>query len=143
MKQSLTSTHLELHVTDFEKTKEYYQKLGFKVVWERIPEEDKGYLVMQRDQNILCFWPGNEYAYEQPYFKKFSKDTVRGYGVEIVITIDDIESFYSQVKDTANVVEELQTKPWGLRDFRVADPFGYYLRFTEPDNILSEDNAIK
>ncbi len=95
MKQTLTSTHLELHVPDFEKTKEYYMKLGFKVVWERIPEGEKGYLVMQRDQNILCFWPGNEYVYEQPYFKKFSKDTVRGNGVEIVITINDIERFYS------------------------------------------------
>jgi len=29
------------------------------------------------------------------------------------------------------VVEPLRMRPWGARDFRIADPFGYYLRITE------------
>lgn len=142
MKHALTSTHIELHVPDFEKVKEYYRKIGFKIVWERKPEEGKGYLVIQMGENILCFWPGNEYVYKQQYFQRFPKDIVRGYGVEIVIVVDDIETYYLRVKNFVNVVEELKTMPWGLKDFRAIDPFGYYLRFTEPDNILSEDNAI-
>ncbi len=123
---------LELHVPDFEKVKEFYGKLGFEVVWERKPEEKKGYLVIRRDNNILCFWPGNEYVKEQSYFKDFPSDTKRGYGVEIVIMVNDIDSLYKKAETFCNIVDKLQTQPWGLKDFRIEDPFGFYLRFTEP-----------
>ncbi len=136
-------TLLELHVPDFERVKEYYGKLGFKVVWERTPEKAKGYLILKMDNNILCFWPGTDSVYEQPYFKRFPKDTVRGYGVEIVIMVNDIDSYYEKVKDFANVVEPLVLQPWGLKDFRTADPFGYYLRFCPKHDILDNDNAIE
>lgn len=135
--------HLELHVPDFEQVKSYYGTLGFSVVWERVPEEAKGYLVMERDGTVLCFWGGNEAIYEQPYFKRFPKDTPRGYGVELVIMVEDIESYYTSVKDSINVVEPLVEQPWGLKDFRAADPFGYYLRFTSRHNILDKANAVE
>lgn len=134
---------LELHVPDFEKVKEYYTKLGFEVVWERQPEEFKGYLVLKRENSILCFWAGNDYVYKQEYFKQFPQDTPRGYGMEIVVMVEDVERFYEEVKSFANVVEDLRTQPWGLKDFRTTDPFGYYLRFTEYHDILSESNAVK
>lgn len=134
---------LELHVPDFEKVKSYYGALGFRVVWERAPEDAKGYLVIQRDGTTLCFWGGNQAIFEQPYFKQFPKDTTRGYGVELVIMVDDIAKFYDEVKDNANVVEPLITQPWGLQDFRATDPFGYYLRFTSKHDILDESNAVE
>lgn len=142
MKPAKTDVIVELHVPDFEKVKDFYGKLGFQVVWERNPEGMKGYLVMRRGDSILCFWPGNEYVYRQEYFRNFPKDTKRGYGVEILIMVDNIEQSYEQVKQFANVVEELTKKPWGLKDFRVEDPFGYYLRFTEPYDTLDDDNAV-
>ncbi len=135
--------HIELHVPDFDQAKSYYGSLGFKVVWERVPEEAKGYLVMGRGGTVICFWGGNEAIFGQPYFKQFPKDTVRGYGVELVIMVDDIESYYEEVKDVANVVEQLVRQPWGLQYFRAADPFGYYLRFTSKHNILDESNAVE
>ena len=134
---------LELHVPDFEKVKKYYGKLGFEIVWERKPEGFKGYLILKMGNNILCFWAGNEHVYEQPYFMRFSKNTKRGYGVEIVIMVEDVEVYYSKVKGFANVVEELTLQPWGLKDFRVEDPFGYYLRITSYHNILDNNNAVK
>lgn len=136
------SVLLELHVPDFEKVKEFYGKIGFEVVWERKPEEMKGYLVMKMGDNILCFWSGNETIYDHPYFKRFPKNTKKGFEVEIVIMVNDIESFYEKVKTFANVVEKLVEQPWGLKDFRIEDPFGFYLRFNEPHNILDESNAI-
>lgn len=56
--------------------------------------------------------------------------------------VPDIEKFYKEVKDFANVVEELKLQPWGLKDFRTTDPFGYYLRFTSYHNILDNGNAV-
>lgn len=143
MRIAQNSIQIELHVPDFEKVKEFYGKLGFEVVWERTPEEKKGYLVIKLDNNILCFWPGNEYVEKQSYFKNFPTDTKRGYGVEIVIMVEDIEKLYKKVETFCNIVDRLQTQPWGLKDFRIEDPFGFYLRFTEPHNILDEVNAVK
>lgn len=136
------SVLIELHVPDFEKTKEFYGKLGFQVVREEKPEEKKGYLVLQKDNNILCFWPGNEYVWEHTYFKQFSKETKLGYGVEIVIMVEDIDDFYNEVKSFVNVVGDLKLQPWGVKDFRIEDPFGFYLRFTEPLDVF-KSNQIK
>lgn len=143
MKPAQNNVLLELHVPDFKKVKDYYGKLGFKVVWERKPEGLKGYLILKMDKNILCFWSGNKYVYDNPYFKRFPKTTKRGYGVEIVIMVDDIESYYAKVKDFANVVEELVLQPWGLKDFRIEDPFGYYLRITSKHNIFDDKNSVE
>lgn len=58
--------------------------------------------------------------------------------------IDDIEDFYKRAKKFATVVEELKRQPWGLKDFRIEDPFGFYIRFTEPHDILDPNaNAVK
>jgi len=135
--------YLELHVPDFEITKGFYERLGFAVVWEHKPNQKKGYLVMRRKNSILCFWPGNEKVYDQSYFKKFPRNTIRGYGVEIVIPIEGVETFYEQTKIFANIVDTLKIQPWGLKDFRIIDPFGYYLRFTEPHDVLDPGSAIK
>lgn len=134
---------LELHVPDFEKVKDFYGKLGFEIVWEREPDGFKGYLVMKMKDSILCFWAGNSEVYNHPYFKNFPKDSHRGYAVEIVIFIDDIESYYEKVKKFAKVIEELQTQPWGDKDFRIEDPFGFYIRFSSPYNTLLPDKAVK
>ena len=64
---------------------------------------------MQREHCILCFWPRNDTVLDQSYFKHFPKDTKRGYGVEIVIMVEDIDSFYKTAKQCANIVEELKT----------------------------------
>lgn len=144
MKPAQNNVLLELHVPDFEKVKEFYGKLGFEVIWERKPEGFKGYLILKMGDNILCFFAGNEYVYEQPYFKRFPKKTKRGYGVEIIIMVGNIEEYYLKVKDFANVVEELVLQPWGLKDFRVEDPFGYYIRITSYHDILDGiTNAVK
>jgi hypothetical protein len=131
-----SSVILELHVPAFEPIKEYYLPLGFHVVWEREPEGKKGYLVLQMDNNVLCFWAGNDQVYSQDYFKQFPAGLPRGYGVEIVVMVEDVEMFYEQVKEHANVVKPLASRPWGLKDFRTADPAGFYLRFTDRYDIL-------
>ena len=92
----------------------------------------------------MCFWPGNNHIYQQSYFRNFSEDTKSGYGVEIVIMFEkDIKGLFNKAKNFANIVDELKTQPWGLKDFRIEDPFGYYLRLTEPHDILHESNAVK
>ena len=94
---------------------------------------------MKRGNSILGFYCGNEEVYNQSYFKKFSQDTPRGYGIEVSIPIEKIDEFYQKVKEKLGeecIVKPLEEKRWGNRDFRLIDPFGFYLRFYEPVDIL-------
>jgi uncharacterized glyoxalase superfamily protein PhnB len=142
MKNTPNHIQLELHVPDMGKAREFYQKLGFTVVWVRQKGDAGDYMVMEREGAILNFWPGNKHVWEQSYFKNFPRDTKRGFGVEIVYTTDDIESYYEAVKEFANIVQPLKKRPWGLLDFRFEDPFGFYLRVTEPHDIREPGNAV-
>lgn len=132
MKKLQTDIMIELHVPDFEVAKNFYATLGYEVVWEKKPEERKGYLVMKNGDSILNFYCGNDKVYEQEYFKKFPKNTERGYGVEIVMPVDDIEKLYKKIEETykENIVGKLE-KRFDKLDFRIVDPFGFYLRFVE------------
>lgn len=54
-----------------------------------------------------------------------------GRGVEIVLEADDIEAMYQRVvSEKWPRSAELRRQPWGLTDFRVLDPDGYYWRIT-------------
>jgi len=137
---------LELHVPDFELAKQFYRLLGFEVVWERVPEADKGYLILKNDGGcILNFWPGTDVLYQQAYFQNFDKATKRGYGVEVVITTNlNLEALQQKLtQNGVKVVEPLIKRPWGLYDFRIEDPFGYYLRITTPHDITQSNNAVE
>jgi lactoylglutathione lyase len=122
----LTDVYIELHVPDFKKAIEFYSRLGFKLVWRT---ED--YLVMKRKRSVLNFYGGSRKVYSHSYFGRFKKTTKRGYGVEIIISVDRIERFYKNVRKFANIAQPLKLKKWGRRDFRIVDPFGFYLRITE------------
>jgi catechol 2,3-dioxygenase-like lactoylglutathione lyase family enzyme len=140
-KIKLTDVLVELHVPDFEIEKKFYSKLGFKVIWEYPSVEKQGYLVMKRDTSIIAFYCGNQEFFRGSYFERFPQSTVFGYGVEIVIHITNkpIEDYYHEVInkiDGKNLEQKLETKPWGKKDFRLIDPFGYYLCIREDENIL-------
>ena len=54
-----------------------------------------------------------------------------GRGIELVLEVNDIKAMYQRMR-SANwpLSAELQHQPWGLTDFRVLDPDGYYWRIT-------------
>ncbi len=54
-----------------------------------------------------------------------------GRGIEIVLEVDDVTAMYTHVlSQNWPISTELRQRPWGLTDFRVVDPSGYYLRIT-------------
>lgn len=136
---SSTDITLELSVPNFEITKQFYGNLGFEVVWAEAPKGINGYLVMKRYKSILCFFCGSEDVYKHPYFKNFPPETKRGYGVEVSIPVVNIDEFYKKVVekiDKHHIFQPLKEQPWGKKDFRIEDPFGYFLRFNEPWDVL-------
>ncbi|OGI63723.1 hypothetical protein A2914_00920 [Candidatus Nomurabacteria bacterium RIFCSPLOWO2_01_FULL_41_21] len=132
---------IELHIPDFGKVKEFYSKLGFEVISEdKKGKNYPGYLVLKRKDKlgdtIINFYGDDDRVFNQSYFKKFPRDTIRGYAIELTMPTSNIEDFYSMVKSNLPqyIVKELQESRDDYRvwhDFRMADPYGYYLRFTE------------
>ena len=52
-------------------------------------------------------------------------------GVELVLEVEDLDAAHRRVLASGwPVDEELTDRPWGLVDFRVLDPVGYYWRIT-------------
>ena len=132
---------IELHIPDFDIAKEFYGILGFAVIMEHpVTATEPGYLVMKRNDalgdSIINFYGGNDKVYQQSYFKNFPSGTKRGYATELTIPVSDIDDFFNQIspKIKDHIMQEVKDKKDGdmaWRDFRVEDPFGFYLRFTE------------
>lgn len=128
---------IELHVPNFDVAKDFYTKLGFEVVSDDGVIDGLGYFIMEREGAMINFYGGSTRVYEQSYFKRFPQDTIRGYEVEVTIPIDHLVSYYEEIKNQVpdNIVQLLSDKKdrslrW--KDFRIVDPFGFYLRFSEP-----------
>ena len=127
---------IELHVPAFAPVKAFYGGLGFTVAREEIGGDGAGYLVLRRGPNVLRFWPGSAAIDRHEHFGSAPASTPRGHGVEVVIVVEDLDAVYAAARGFARIVSPLREQPWGLRDFRALDPFGYYLRITEPHDPL-------
>ena len=132
---------LELHVPDFSKVREFYSIFGFHELLYNSKagnESDLGYLVITREDNLgethLNFYGDKEKISRHSHFKNFPTDTPRGYAVEITIPVSDVENLWKSVKDKLKpeqIAQPLALKRWNKKDFRVIDPHGFYVRFTE------------
>jgi len=133
---------IELHIPDFDAAKKFYGALGFEVVLEHTPTADKpGYLVMklttELGETMINFYGGNDLVYNQSYFKNFPHDTKRGYATSITIPVPSAADFYSKIAPALadHILQPVTDKEDGdmkWQDFRLVDPFGFYIRITDP-----------
>lgn len=119
---------LELFVEDMKASIDFYTKvLGFEV----LREHPGDYASLGCGDVTLGIGPISKLPEEDGYFTREVASLRRGLGVEIVLEIDDVDEWYRLVSGSGHpVFEPLQERPWGLRDFRIVDPDGYYLRLT-------------
>jgi catechol 2,3-dioxygenase-like lactoylglutathione lyase family enzyme len=119
---------LELFVQDMDATIDFYSRvLGFTPV----RREPDNYASLQCGQVLLGIGPVSKLPAEGGYFTREIVDLRRGLGVEIVLEVDDVGGWHDRVLASGYpIFEPLQQQPWGLTDFRIVDPDGYYLRLT-------------
>ncbi len=132
---------IELHVPDLGVAREFYSKLGFMVAMDDRPNDvHPGYLTMIRNDgagnSMINFYGGDDRVYQQSFFKKFGRDTKKGYAVSITVPTADVGEVYGKAqkflaKYIVRELRELEDHGNEWNDFRMVDPFGFYLRFTE------------
>jgi lactoylglutathione lyase len=101
----------------------YVRVLGFRLTGDR-RREPNAYLSLQRDTvrvGAARRLVPDAYAARMPPA-----------GVELVLEVDDVVAERDRVTAAGwPLAEDLQDRPWGLKDFRIRDPAGYYLRITD------------
>ena len=132
---------LELHIPDFAPARKFYGLFGFEELRYDPTSgggSDLGYMVLRRKDSIgdtiLNFYGDKDKVARHAHLKDFSSDTPRGYGVEITVPVSDVKALWEKVVEhlaAGTISQELTLKRWSKQDFRVTDPFGFYVRFTE------------
>ncbi len=117
----------ELFVREMEAAVAFYIRvLGFDLI-----REEPGYSSLRRGEVFLGLGPISKLPAEGGYFTRDIAERQLGLGVEIVLEVDDLDAYHARVLASEyQISEPLRERPWGLRDFRVVDPDGYYLRIT-------------
>jgi catechol 2,3-dioxygenase-like lactoylglutathione lyase family enzyme len=106
----------EIPVSNLRESIEYYgRQLGFQVVME-MPAGD--YAILERDGVAIHL---------------FHDDTRSHSPVGFHIFTHQLDELYAEVRQRGTPLsQEIIRKPWGNRDFRVADLSGNEIKFTEP-----------
>ena len=141
MKPIRNNLVLELHVPDFAPIREFYAQFGFEELSYDPTSgggSDLGYMVLIRRDTVgdtlLNFYGDKSKVTKHAHFVDFPANTPRGYAVEITVPVSDVDALWRNVEPHLSpkiISQALVTKRWGKRDFRVIDPFGFYVRFTE------------
>jgi uncharacterized glyoxalase superfamily protein PhnB len=60
---------------------------------------------------------------------------------DIFLWVDDIDSVYAQHRSSsADIIEELAIRPWGVRQYVVREPNGYLLKVAESGGKEEDEN---
>jgi uncharacterized glyoxalase superfamily protein PhnB len=103
----------ELPVADVERAQKHYRDvLGFEIGWLD-PGKDMG--AVKRGAEVVVFFRKTKPPFEPVVHWIFAE--------EIDATYEELKSF------GANIVDPLETKPWGLRQFTIADLDGNRFHF--------------
>lgn len=108
---------VEIFPADLEVSLEFYQSLGFTLMSHRA-----GYASLRFGEVRLGLAAAEGV---DPVCRAVPA------GTEIVVEVRDITALRDAVAANGiRLAEDLRERPWGLTDFRVTDPDGYYWRFT-------------
>ncbi|MBY2951881.1 VOC family protein [Rhizobium leguminosarum] len=120
---------LELFVESLEKSLDFYRRaLGFEI--KGSPSTD--YTMLKNGDAVIAINSRSVLSTDHPL--RIDTGQRAGLGIEIVLKVADVEDAYRAAKESGWPLSDLALQPWGLRDFRLVDPDGYYVRVTGRKN---------
>ncbi|KAJ9612363.1 hypothetical protein H2200_003960 [Cladophialophora chaetospira] len=117
------SMRIELFPANLQQFIEFYTKTLRFTLLKHVDD----YAYLQRDQTFIG---AAETASDESLEQKGSYRRPKK-GVEIIFEVDDLEGERDFIVGKGwNLDADIELQPWGLKDFRLVDPDGYYLRIT-------------
>lgn len=113
-------------VNDMSETVKFYQSIGFETIMT-VPEEgDFVWVMMSRGNVSFMFQTFESLGSELP---EISRED--GGSLLLYIQLTDVQTFYDQIKDKANIVKDLEETFYGATEFAIRDLNNYVLTFAE------------
>src|SRR5690606_12818576 len=117
---------VELYVKDIEKSIEFYQDIIGLELYGRNERSARFiydcFSLLIASETILD---------QQHYFNNKAQSNIKGNGFELIIVVDQLEKVYQRCLNHNYPIEVgVETYPWKMRGFKLADPDGYFLRIT-------------
>jgi catechol 2,3-dioxygenase-like lactoylglutathione lyase family enzyme len=121
-----TESKFELATTDPPRDVAFYSELGFRVV----AKTSYGYVTLKSGPVVIALSPvASINAHDTASLSKLRRPPI---GVEIVLyTNQNLEEMHASLKRLGMKPTDIRLQPWGVRDFRLTDPGGYYIRISE------------
>jgi lactoylglutathione lyase len=118
---------LELFVKDLQRSVDFYKN----VIQLELSSQNEN-SAMFKAENLNLLLTQEDVISNNHYFSEI-KTSRKGMGVEIILVVPDVQSYYQRICEMQIELEsELKQQEWGMTDFRLTDPDGYYLRITSP-----------
>ncbi len=119
----------EVVVSNMEQSRQFYETLGFVKDNEGIVDENgsQWYSLQMGDAVVWLL--------RQDVAGDLIEGEMRGNGVHLYLSVDDVDDLYEKIRVAGleiNVVKELETQWYGLREFKLADPDGYVWTINSP-----------
>jgi uncharacterized glyoxalase superfamily protein PhnB len=120
-----------IRVPDMRAALDFYQRtLGFALDREEPSEENNS--LSRGDARIMLETPAGFYS--ERYNEAIRERLGTPSSMALYIEAPDLEEFYERLIDgLATVVDPLAERPWGQREFTVADHVGNWLTFWKRD----------
>lgn len=123
----IMNLRLELFVKSIENSIEFYREI---LEFDVPKESDCDYVPIEKG-NVRLGLGSMENLPEYHPLRVSNDNHKNGLGIEIVLEVEEINAFYKKVVSKGYPIETgLSERPWGLTDFRLMDPDGYYFRMT-------------
>ena len=121
-----TESKFELATTDPSRDTAFYSELGFRVV----AKTSYGYVTLKSGPVVIALSPVARISpHDAASLSKLRRPPI---GVEIVLyTTENLEAEHARLKSLGLKPTDIRLQPWGVRDFRITDPGGYYIRISE------------
>lgn len=124
---------VELFVSQPLATVAFYERLlGFE-----LERQGDDYWSLRNGSVALGVGAAESLEHGHHFLRPSAAGSARGVGVELVLelpSLEAVDTMYERIRSDVEAaggrIEPAMNRAWGLRDFRVVDPDGYYIRVT-------------
>lgn len=105
-------------------------EVGSTTIENRLSDQGEyAYAMVSRDEVYFMFLRSDHFDQDVPV----EKGTCQGMSVLFYIDVERIDDVYRRLKGRVNIVKELETTWYGMREFYIKDCNGYVLSFAEKE----------